>query len=92
VGSLADAWAVAEKAAAAGGGDEVFVGGGVSVYLEALPAVDRVYLTRVHAVVAGDRSMPAGWLDGFRLVRREAVDDPDATFPYEWLDYERVGQ
>lgn len=65
-------------------GCEVFVLGGASVYEQALPEVDRVYLTRVHREVAGDTSMPSGWLDGFRLVSR---DERDGGFSF--LEYER---
>jgi dihydrofolate reductase len=47
------------------GRDEVFVIGGAEVYAAALSEVDSVHLTRVHADIAGDVSMPDGWLDGF---------------------------
>lgn len=40
--------------ARAAGDDEAFVIGGGAVYREALSIADRVYLTRVHAEVAGD--------------------------------------
>lgn len=36
-----------------------FVVGGASVYAEALPLADRVYLTRVHAAPAGDTRFPS---------------------------------
>lgn len=56
------------------GRDEVFVIGGAQIYTEALPAVDRIYLTRVHRTVAGDAAMPAGWLDGYTLTGEEPAD------------------
>jgi dihydrofolate reductase len=68
-------------------GGEVFVLGGASVYAQALPEVDRVYLTRVHREVAGDTSMPAGWLDGFTLVGRDERAGADGGFSF--LEYER---
>jgi dihydrofolate reductase len=37
---------------------EVFVAGGGQIYAEALPLADKIYLTRVHAVVAGDAYFP----------------------------------
>lgn len=46
---------------------EAYVIGGVSLYMQSLPAVRSVYLTRVHEVVAGDAYLPAGWLGGFSL-------------------------
>jgi dihydrofolate reductase len=87
--SVAAALDLATALGAAAGNEECFVGGGVTVYASALPFADRIYLTRVHGDVDGDRSMPPGWLAGFRLARAEPVSDPAATLPYEWLDYER---
>jgi dihydrofolate reductase len=84
-GSMPEAMAAARAAEAAGG--EVFVLGGASVYEQALPQVDRVYLTRVHREVAGDTSMPAGWLAGFELVSRDHRPDADGGFSF--LEYER---
>jgi dihydrofolate reductase len=90
-GSVAAAMAAARAAEARGGprasGGEVFVLGGASVYEQALPEVDRVYLTRVHREVAGDTSMPAGWLDGFELVGRDERRGADGGFSF--LEYER---
>jgi len=37
---------------------ECFVAGGGQIYAEALPLADKIYLTRVHAVVAGDAYFP----------------------------------
>jgi dihydrofolate reductase len=91
-GSMAAAMAAARAAEARGGGraasgGEVFVLGGASVYEQALPEVDRVYLTRVHREATGDTSMPDGWLDGFVLVGRD--HRPDADGGFSWLEYER---
>jgi dihydrofolate reductase len=83
-GSMPAAMAAA-RAAEAGG--EVFVLGGASVYEQALPEVDRVYLTRVHREVAGDTSLPAGWLAGFELVSRD--DRPGSDGGFSFLDYQR---
>lgn len=38
---------------------ECFVIGGGEIYKEAMPMADRIYLTRVHAVVEGDTYFPA---------------------------------
>lgn len=72
----------AARAASAGTG-EVFVIGGASVYQQALPEVDRVYLTRLHREVPGDCRMPDGWLDGFTLAGREDHDG------FSYLEYRR---
>ncbi len=88
--SLPAALRLAESIAAGPGDPEVFILGGASIYTEALPLADRVYLTRVHGIVDGDRALPPGWLDGFELARSEAAADPGAAIPYEFLDYQRA--
>jgi dihydrofolate reductase len=87
-GSVPEALALAERLAAAAGDSEFFVIGGESVYRDALPLAGRVYLTRVHHEVPGDRAMPDGWLAGFELAAREdaAGEDP---LRYSFLDYRR---
>lgn len=51
--------AAALAAAAERGEDEAFVVGGAEIFALALERADRLYLTRVHAAVAGDVSFPA---------------------------------
>jgi dihydrofolate reductase len=68
---------------------EIFVIGGTSVYQQSLPHVDRIYLTRVHREVAGDTSMPANWLAGFRLAGQEDRPAQGTEAAYSWLDYVR---
>jgi dihydrofolate reductase len=46
------------------GDEEIFIIGGESVYKLAMPYVDRIYLTKVHAEVEGDRFFKfdtSGW-------------------------------
>jgi dihydrofolate reductase len=45
--------------ARAAGAPELIVIGGAEIYRLALPRAHRIYLTRVHAVVAGDTSFPS---------------------------------
>src|SRR5204862_488502 len=52
VGSLGEA---IEKAKRAEGNEEIFVIGGESIYKEALPLADRLYLTKVDAEIEGDK-------------------------------------
>jgi dihydrofolate reductase len=87
---LPEALSLAERLAGEAGQGEFFIAGGESVYRQSLPRADRIYLTRVHAAVDGDRVMPPGWLDGFALVRSGRAADPGATPGYEFLDYQRV--
>ncbi|HEY5016158.1 MAG TPA: dihydrofolate reductase [Streptosporangiaceae bacterium] len=86
VSSLDSARTAAQEVA---DGGETFVIGGTSVYEQALPHVDRIYLTRVHREVTGDTSMPPNWLDGFRLAGREDRPAAGSQSAYSWLDYER---
>lgn len=89
-GSVASALALAAGLSTRAGGGEVFVAGGESVYRQVLPSADRIYLTRVHAQVAGDRRMPDGWLAGFELVSREDKTDPGTGTSYSFLSYQRA--
>jgi dihydrofolate reductase len=88
--SLKFALELAERIATEAGDTEIFVVGGVSIYRDVLPLADRIYLTGVHHVVEGDRSMPSGWLAGFDLVRSEEVIDEKSHLAYSFLDYERA--
>jgi dihydrofolate reductase len=75
VGSLGDAL---ERA---GSVEEVFIIGGGEIYREALPMADRIYLTRVHAKVAGDALFPEFHPDHWREVSSEHhAGNPAYTF------------
>ena len=56
--------------------DEPFIGGGAEIYRVALEAdvVDRLYVTRVHAVVEGDTFFPV--IDWQRWLLADRVDHP----------------
>jgi dihydrofolate reductase len=56
---------------------EVFVIGGAAVYALALPRAERLYITRVQAVVEGDVEFPAIEWDEWKLVEasRHAADE-----------------
>lgn len=90
VDSVESALAAAASIGALAGSGEFFVIGGESVYRQVLPAVDRIYLTRVHVVVTGDRRMPRDWLAGFELVRQEDMADAGSGTGYSFLDYRRA--
>ncbi len=89
-GSVASALEVAAGLGARAGRGELFVAGGESVYRQVLPSADRIYLTRVHAEVAGDRRLPDGWLAGFELVSRADATDPGTGTAYSFLGYRRA--
>jgi dihydrofolate reductase len=90
--SVPEALALAERLTAEAGDEEFFVIGGESVYRDALPRADRVYLTRVHAQVAGDRSMPGGWLAEFDLAARDDAAGAHGPLRYSFLDYRRAAR
>jgi dihydrofolate reductase len=88
--SLESALSAAASIAALAGSAEFFVIGGESVYRQALPVADRIYLTRIHQDVTGDRRMPANWLEGFELLSQDDVSDPESLIRYSFLDYRRA--
>lgn len=90
VPSLTAALTAAADLTGQAGREEFFVIGGARVYEQALPSVERVYLTRVHREVPGDRAMPPGWLAGFELTRREERAPGGGRPGYSWLDYRRI--
>jgi dihydrofolate reductase len=57
--------------------DEAFILGGGEIFREALPVADRIYLTLVHAEVAGDAFFPELDMTEWKLVdeRRHPADD-----------------
>ncbi|MEM9352547.1 MAG: dihydrofolate reductase [Planctomycetota bacterium] len=66
-------------AVAAPGGEEVFVIGGAQLYAAALPRADKLYLTRVHAEVAGDVFLPEVDLGAWRVVTEEGIAADDTN-------------
>ncbi|MFT6958338.1 MAG: dihydrofolate reductase [Halieaceae bacterium] len=58
VSSLEEALARAQDIAMIDGAEELMVIGGAQIYAAALPRAARVYLTEVHAEVAGDAFLP----------------------------------
>lgn len=53
--TVSDALTLGRILATTRGAEEIMVIGGAEVYDAAFPVADRIYLTRVHAVVEGDR-------------------------------------
>lgn len=81
----------AEAIAATAGANEVMVIGGSQVYSLFLPNAERLYLTRVHAEVAGDAFFPQIDESQWRLVNDEphSADDRNA-FDFSFRTYERA--
>mgnify|MGYP001430220406 CR=1 FL=1 len=72
------------------GEKELFIVGGAEIYKLAMPLTDRIYLTRIHAVVDGDTFYPEldmnTWKD-VSIDRRKA--DENNPFDYDFIVYER---
>jgi dihydrofolate reductase len=81
---------VEEALAAAGDDPEVFVIGGAEIYREMLARADRLYLTLVHAHIAGDTLFPEFDLREWRETARER-QEPDDRHRYacSYITYER---
>ena len=69
---IANSLAAAVQVARDAGDEELFIIGGGEIYRQALQLADRIYLTRVRAVVDGDTFFPTLDYDSWRLVEREA--------------------
>jgi dihydrofolate reductase len=70
---------------------EVFVIGGGQVYAEAMPLADRIYMTRVHAVLEGDAWFPP--IDGKAWREVSNLDfpaDDKHAYAYSFQLWERV--
>lgn len=81
-----------EALALAAGDDEVFVIGGAAVFAAAVPRADRVYLTRVHAEVAGDIACPPLDDGSWVLVEEERHEaNEHHAYPFSFQVYDRRG-
>jgi len=70
---------------------EVFVIGGGQIYAEAMPRADRIYLTRVHAVLQGDAYFPSIDEKLWELVsRRDFPKDAKHGYAYSFEVWERA--
>lgn len=89
-GSLEEALNRAMSQAETDDADEVLVIGGAQIYAEALDRVDRLYLTRVHAAVAGDAYFPpVDWTCWRELSREDFHASADNPYDYSFIVYER---
>lgn len=87
--SLDDAIQRAQSA----GDEEIFVTGGAQIYALALPVVDRVYLTQVHAMLDGDTFFPdVDWKAWDLLSQEDHSADNKNDFDYSFLTYQRSNQ
>jgi len=84
VTSLEEALAVTEDAA------ELMVIGGAEIFRICLPSAQRIYLTRVHAPIAGDTRFPAvDWNEWHRVERSVQPADEKNAYALTFLTLER---
>lgn len=90
VDSLADAIELAENVSFIDGTDEAFIIGGAELYKHALPYVDRMHLTMVHAEVDGDTFFPDFAVEEWQEVSKEYFEaDEFNPYPYSICIFER---
>lgn len=83
-GSLEDALSLVR------GDSEAFIIGGGTIYEQALPLADRLYVTLVEAEIDGDTTFPAIDPSQWRLVSEETHEaDAKNDWPYRFLIYDR---
>ncbi|MEQ5836894.1 dihydrofolate reductase [Marinobacter sp. NFXS9] len=88
--TLADAYRRAEAQAELEGGDEIMIIGGGQIYAEALPEIDRMYVTRVHADVEGDAWFPeVDWDQWEELGRENFSASENNPYDYSFIVYQR---
>lgn len=72
-------------------GKDAFVLGGHDIFKAAMPFVDRMYLTLVHAVVEGDARFPLYDAHDWQIIRnQEYPADRANEHPYSFVDMVRV--
>lgn len=90
VADLPAALELAEAAATREGVDELVVIGGAQIYALALPLAQRLYLTEVHADVAGDAFFPDWDRGQWRELQRQRHLASDSNpYDYSFVVYER---
>jgi dihydrofolate reductase len=81
---------IVEALAEVEGAEEIFVIGGSELYGQLMPCADRMYLTYVHADVAGDARFPPfnpeEWTE---KTRKEVSADESNQYPYTFVRLDR---
>ncbi len=71
--------------------NEIFVIGGAQLYKQALPLVDRLYITEVDAEVEGDTFFPPPEPSLWAEVTRESyLKDQDHAYNYDYVVFDRI--
>ena len=75
-----------EEALQHAGNADVYIAGGELLYKEALPLVDKMYITLVDMMVEGDTFFPQFNEDDFKITSEESLE---VEIPFRYLVYER---
>ncbi len=67
---------------------EIFIIGGGEIYTQALPSVDKLYLTLVESDAEGDIFFPE-YIEFVKEIFREERKDEKTGLSYTWVDLER---
>lgn len=85
VPSLERAFAACRPAA------EAFIAGGAEIYRQTMDRADRLYLTLVHAAVAGDTFFPPiDWSAWREIARTRHAADERHAYAYSFVELERA--
>ncbi|MBE5960438.1 MAG: dihydrofolate reductase [Lachnospiraceae bacterium] len=66
------------------GDQDVYISGGARLYQEALPLVDKMYITEIDADIDGDTFFPSFQQD---LFTREVISTTNGPIPYSYVTY-----
>lgn len=69
--------------------NEVFIFGGQGIYEAAMPRTERIYLTRIHTTIDGDRFFkynPSEWVE---ISKEEHKKDGQNPYDYDFIILER---
>ncbi|MHB8127944.1 MAG: dihydrofolate reductase [Mobilitalea sp.] len=75
-----------EEALKLAGNADVYIAGGEMLYKEALPLVDKMYITLVDLMVEGDTFFPQFNEEDFKITSEESFE---GEIPFRYLVYER---
>ncbi|WP_269618640.1 dihydrofolate reductase [Zhongshania sp. BJYM1] len=91
VATVDDALALARREALSRGLDEVFIIGGETIYRQALPEVDQMYVTEVDVELDGDAWFPEIELNEWEEVSRECYPvTPEVSPGFCFVTWRRV--
>ena len=76
-----------KEALEAAGNRAVYISGGAGLYKEAIPFVDKMYITEIDAEIEGDTYFPEF---DTSLFQREVEESFDGELPYQYVTYTKI--